>query len=149
MGSTELFEELSESELQPTRLKAINRRKVLYVNIIFFKSIYFFNVVFFYHLILNSAFLYASNFFYFRNKQANNQFMNNQKDIIKVRVHDGIVGLLNISSILLASQFGLNWIYVAVAVAVLQIISPITKFCPVYTILNKLMPDTTPMQNGR
>ena len=75
--------------------------------------------------------------------------MNNQKDIIKVRVHDGIVGILNISSILLASQFGLNWIYVAVAVAVLQIISPITKFCPVYTILNKLMPDTTPMQNGK
>lgn len=75
--------------------------------------------------------------------------MNNQKDIIKVRVHDGIVGLLNISSILLASQFGLNWIYVAVAVAVLQIISPITKFCPVYTILNKLMPETTPMQNGK
>ena len=75
--------------------------------------------------------------------------MSNQKDIIKVRVHDGIVGLLNISSILLASQFGLNWIYSAVAVAVLQIISPITKFCPVYTILNKLMPDTTPIQNGR
>ena len=64
--------------------------------------------------------------------------MSNQKDIIKVRVHDGIVGLLNIGSIILASQFGLNWIYVAVAVAVLQIISPITKFCPVYTILNKL-----------
>ena len=75
--------------------------------------------------------------------------MRNQKDIVKVRVHDGIVGLLNISSILLASQFGLNWIYIATAVAILQIISPITKFCPVYTILNKLMPDTTPMQNGR
>lgn len=72
-----------------------------------------------------------------------------EKNIIKVRVHDGIVGLLNISSILLASQFGLNWIYVAVAVAVLQIISPITKFCPVYTILNKLMPDTDPIQNGK
>ena len=75
--------------------------------------------------------------------------MDAQKNIIKVRVHDGIVGLLNISSILLASQFGLNWIYVAVAVAVLQIISPITKFCPVYTILNILMPDTDPIQNGK
>ena len=75
--------------------------------------------------------------------------MDAQKNIIKVRVHDGIVGLLNISSILLASRFGLNWIYVAVAVAVLQIISPITKFCPVYTILNKLMPDTDPIQNGK
>ena len=75
--------------------------------------------------------------------------MDAQKNIIKVRVHDGIVGLLNISSILLASQFGLNWIYVAVAVAVLQIISTITKFCTVYTILNKLMPDTDPIQNGK
>tara|TARA_B100001063_G_scaffold6417_1_gene4774 strand:- start:432 stop:659 length:228 start_codon:yes stop_codon:yes gene_type:complete len=75
--------------------------------------------------------------------------MDAQKNIIKVRVHDGIVGLLNITSILLASQFGLNWIYVAVAVAVLQILSPITKFCPVYTILNKLMPDTDPIQNGK
>tara|TARA_B100000925_G_C21948353_1_gene447781 strand:+ start:755 stop:982 length:228 start_codon:yes stop_codon:yes gene_type:complete len=75
--------------------------------------------------------------------------MNSEKNIIKVRVHDGIVGLLNIVSILLASEFGLNWIYIAVAVAVLQIASPVTKFCPVYTILNKLMPDTDPIQNGK
>ncbi|MAU62874.1 MAG: hypothetical protein CMC38_00775 [Flavobacteriaceae bacterium] len=73
----------------------------------------------------------------------------NEKNIIKVRVHDGIVGILNISSILLASEFGLNWIYVAVGVAILQIASPITKFCPVYTILNKIMPDTDPIQNGK
>ena len=75
--------------------------------------------------------------------------MNSEKNIIKFRVHDGIVGLLNIGSILLASEFGLNWIYIAVAVAVLQIASPVTKFCPVYTILNKLMPDTDPIQNGK
>ena len=75
--------------------------------------------------------------------------MNTEKNIIKVRVHDGIVGLLNMGYFLLASQFGLNWIYVAVAVAILQIASPFTKFCPVYTILNKLMPNTDPMQNGK
>ena len=75
--------------------------------------------------------------------------MNNKKDIVKVRLHDGIVGLLNIVSILLASELGFNWIYIAGAVAILQILSPITKFCPVYTILNKLMPDTTPIQNGK
>ncbi|MBT4416340.1 MAG: DUF2892 domain-containing protein [Flavobacteriaceae bacterium] len=75
--------------------------------------------------------------------------MNTEKNIIKIRVHDGIVGLLNMGSILLASQFGLNWIYVAVAVAILQIASPFTKFCPVYTILNKIMPNTDPMQNGK
>ena len=71
------------------------------------------------------------------------------RDIIKVRVHDGIVGLLNIGSIALAIQLELNWIYVAVGVAVLQILSPFTKFCPVYMVLNKLMPDTEPIQNGK
>tara|TARA_B110000003_G_scaffold172618_1_gene172211 strand:+ start:53879 stop:54106 length:228 start_codon:yes stop_codon:yes gene_type:complete len=75
--------------------------------------------------------------------------MENKRDIIKVRVHDGIVGFLNIGSIVLASQFGISWIYIAVGVAVLQILSPLTKFCPVYTILNKLMPDTTPIQQGK
>ena len=43
--------------------------------------------------------------------------MNNDKDITKVRLHDGIVGILNIGSILLASKFGFDWIYVAAAVA--------------------------------
>ncbi|MFL2996459.1 MAG: hypothetical protein ACJZ00_04890 [Cytophagales bacterium] len=75
--------------------------------------------------------------------------INSERDIIKVRVHDGIVGLLYIGSMLLTNEFGFNYIYIAVAVAVLQILSPITKFCPVYTILNKLMPDTEPIQNGK
>lgn len=74
--------------------------------------------------------------------------MNNQ-DIIKVRVHDGIVGLIYLGSVALADQFGINFIWIAVATAILQIISPVTKFCPVYTILNKIMPDTTPIQNGK
>ena len=43
--------------------------------------------------------------------------MNNTRDIAKVRLHDGIVGLLNIGSIVLASELGFNWIYIAVAVA--------------------------------
>jgi hypothetical protein len=50
-------------------------------------------------------------------------------------------------SILLTIQFGFSWIYAELAV--IQIASPFTKFCPVYTILNKLMPDTDPMQNGK
>ena len=33
-------------------------------------------------------------------------------------------------------------------VAGLQIISPLTRFCPVYFALNKLMPDTEPIQDG-
>ena len=75
--------------------------------------------------------------------------MTTERDIIKIRVHDGIVGLLYLGSIALADQFNVEWIWVAVGVADLQIISPITKFCPVYTILNKLMPDTDPVQNGK
>ena len=72
-----------------------------------------------------------------------------EKDVIKVRVHDGIVGLMYLASVALANQVGKNWIYVAVGVAVLQIVSPFTKFCPVYTVLNKVMPDTAPLQNGK
>ena len=72
-----------------------------------------------------------------------------EKDVIKVRVHDGIVGLMYLASVALAKKVGMNWIYVAVGVAVLQIVSPFTKFCPVYTVLNKVMPDTAPLQNGK
>tara|TARA_Y100001936_G_scaffold46270_1_gene45134 strand:+ start:266 stop:490 length:225 start_codon:yes stop_codon:yes gene_type:complete len=72
-----------------------------------------------------------------------------EKDIVKVRVHDGSVGLVYLTSVVLADQVGVSWIYVAVGVALLQIASPVTKFCPVYTILNKMMPDTTEIQAGR
>ena len=71
------------------------------------------------------------------------------KDIIKVRVHDGIVGLIYLGSVAGAAQFGISFIWIAVATAILQILSPITKFCPVYTILNKIMPESTPIQNGK
>lgn len=71
------------------------------------------------------------------------------RDIVKVRAHDAIVGILYLSSVGLAYQFGIQWLIIALGVAILQIISPFTKFCPVYAILNKLMPNTTPMQNGK
>ena len=75
--------------------------------------------------------------------------MNTNKDITKARLHYGIVGFLNAGSILLASEFGLNWIYVAIAVVIIQILGSIIKFCPVYTVLNELIPDTTSMQKGK
>ena len=71
---------------------------------------------------------------------------NNQ---LKIRLHDAIVGLLYLTSILLSLQVNSGFIYAAMAVASLQIISPITRFCPVYYVLNKLMPGTTPIQNGQ
>ena len=67
----------------------------------------------------------------------------------KVRSHDAIVGLIYLTSAILALQVNVNFIWIAVSVAGLQIISPITKFCPVYFILNKLMPESTPIQNGK
>lgn len=72
-----------------------------------------------------------------------------QKDVSKVRSHDAIVGLIYLTSAILALQVNVNFIWIAVSVAGLQIISPITKFCPVYFILNKLMPESTPIQNGK
>ena len=73
-----------------------------------------------------------------------------KKNISKVRVHDAIVGLLYLISVgLTFYTSNLVFLWVAVAVGGLQIISPITKFCPVYFILNKLMPDSEPIQNGR
>jgi len=72
-----------------------------------------------------------------------------RRDIAKVRAHDAVVGVLYLSSVVLAYQFGMQWLYIALGVALLQIISPFTKFCPVYAVLNKLMPNTIPMQNGK
>ena len=67
----------------------------------------------------------------------------------KIRMHDLIVGILYLASAILALTVHIEWLYMAVAVAALQIISPVTKFCPVYFVLNKLMPDTEPIQNGK
>mgnify|MGYP001285596089 FL=1 len=67
----------------------------------------------------------------------------------KVRLHDGIVGATYMLSVILATTTSIQWLWVAGTVAGLQIISPITKFCPVYFVLNKMMPGTEPIQNGQ
>jgi hypothetical protein len=72
------------------------------------------------------------------------------QNISKVRAHDAIVGLLYLSGVGLAYiTSDINFLWIVVAVGALQVISPVTKFCPVYTILNKLMPDSDPIQNGK
>jgi len=76
--------------------------------------------------------------------------VNVARNIKKVRAHDAICGILYLISVGLTIQTGnLDFLYIAVAVGVLQIISPFTKFCPVYFTLNKVMKDTDPMQNGK
>ena len=73
-----------------------------------------------------------------------------EKNISKVRAHDAIVGVLYLVSVgLTFYTTNLDFLWIAVAVGGLQIISPVTKLCPVYFNLNKLMPNTDPMQNGR
>ena len=72
-----------------------------------------------------------------------------KKNISKVRVHDAIVGMTYLVSIVGSMFVSTNLIYLAIGVGFLQIISPFTKFCPVYFILNKMMPDTEPIQNGK
>lgn len=73
-----------------------------------------------------------------------------EKNILKVRAHDAIVGVLYLISVGLTfftSNFAFLWI--AIGVGALQIISPLTRFCPVYFILNTLMPNSDPIQNGK
>ena len=73
-----------------------------------------------------------------------------EKKIHKVRAHDAICGLLYLISVGLTLNSGnLDFLYIAGAVGILQVISPLTKFCPVYFILNKVMSDTDPIQNGK
>lgn len=66
----------------------------------------------------------------------------------KIRAHDGIVGAANMLSVILAATVSIQWLWIVGIVAGLQIISPATRFCPVYFVLNKIMPDTEPIQNG-
>ena len=70
------------------------------------------------------------------------------KNISKVRMHDAICGVIYLSSFALSATVDLSFAYVGIGTGVLQVISPLTKFCPVYFILNKMMPDSHPIQNG-
>jgi len=72
-----------------------------------------------------------------------------EKNISKVRAHDAIVGMTYLISVVGSMLVNANLIYLAIGVGLLQIISPFTKFCPVYFILNKMMPETEPIQNGK
>jgi hypothetical protein len=68
--------------------------------------------------------------------------------LTKVRIHDFIVGALYLTSVILAITVNLQFIYIAGAVAVLQLLSLVTLFCPVYFILNKIIPGGEKIQNG-
>ncbi len=63
----------------------------------------------------------------------------------KIRAHDGLVGATNLLSVILGVTVSTQWLWIAGVVAALQILSPVTRFCPVYFVLNKVMPDTEPV----
>ena len=65
--------------------------------------------------------------------------------VIKVRRHDAVCGILYLTSAFLAMNFSPECIYIAVGVGLLQLTSPVTKFCPLYFVHNKMMPDTEPI----
>lgn len=57
----------------------------------------------------------------------------------KTKVHDGIVGIIYLTSVILTLSVNIQWVYLAGVVAILQILSMFTGFCPVYFVLNKVM----------
>ena len=59
----------------------------------------------------------------------------------KIKIHDGIVGMVYLLSVLMAFYVDIRWLYLAGGVAALQILSMFTGFCPVYYVLNKVMPE--------
>jgi hypothetical protein len=60
----------------------------------------------------------------------------------KIKIHDGIVGAVILSSIILGLVAGTQWLYVAGGISALMVSSAFTGFCPVYFVLNKLWPAT-------
>ena len=63
---------------------------------------------------------------------------------MKTRIHDGIVGAVMLTTIVLGLKINATWLYVPAVISVLMVSSAFTGFCPVYFVLNKLMPDTPP-----
>lgn len=68
--------------------------------------------------------------------------METTRSLNKIRIHDGIVGAIYLLSVVLAFTVDMQWLYLAGAVAVLQISSYFTGFCPVYFMLDKMLPTT-------
>jgi len=67
---------------------------------------------------------------------------------LKTRIHDGIVGGLVLTGTLLGLTQGAPWLYATGALAGLMISSSFTGFCPVYYLLDRIMPDAQPSQIG-
>jgi len=67
---------------------------------------------------------------------------------LKTRIHDGIVGTLVLTGTVLGLSQGALWLYATGALACLMISSSFTGFCPVYFVLDRIMPDEQPSRVG-
>jgi hypothetical protein len=68
------------------------------------------------------------------------KFSPNQNMKNKIKIHDGIVGAVIFTSVILGLTVASQWLYVAGFIGALMFSSAFTGFCPVYFVLNKLMP---------
>ena len=58
----------------------------------------------------------------------------------RIKIHDGIVGAVIFASVILGVFASAAWLYVAGVIGALMISSAFTGFCPVYFVLNKVLP---------
>jgi hypothetical protein len=59
----------------------------------------------------------------------------------KIKIHDGIVGAVIFTSVVLGMAVNPAWLHVAGGIGALMASSAFTSFCPVYFVLNKFSPD--------
>ena len=58
---------------------------------------------------------------------------------LELRVHDGIVAIIILASVLLGMYVNPLWLWLAVATGAIMFSSMFTGFCPVHFILGKIM----------
>ena len=58
----------------------------------------------------------------------------------KIKIHDGIVGFVILSSVVLGAFVNPAWLSVAGVIGALMVSSAFTGFCPVYYVLHKAIP---------
>jgi hypothetical protein len=59
----------------------------------------------------------------------------------RMKVRDGIVGLLLLVTLVLAKEVSHHWLYATAALALLMVVNSFIDVCPVCFILRKTMPD--------
>ena len=67
----------------------------------------------------------------------------------KIKLHDGIVGAVILASVILGIAVNPPWLYVAGGIGALMVSSAFTGFCPVYFVLNKMLPEAGENRPGR